>query len=224
MVKLDNNSQILFLFKEVSIYNKLSQARTTEKLQNLMLNSISHNLYTPLNALIQLNKSMSLMLDSESINEPAEKVMHMMGVCLQQLVFTTHNILEMSKIKIGKFKSTIQEISLMDMIENIIDIFRDDMKFREIQYKVVFEDALKDHHLKVDDSRLSIVLYNLISNSVKHTSGGKIEIEATLLDQAAFALIQKEVNHTKGGSEHCKSPEAEGEEDKEEGADSHPSA
>lgn len=75
---------------------------------------------------------MSLMLDTENINEPAEKVMHMMGVCLQQLVFTTHNILEMSKIKIGKFKSTIQEISLMDMIENIIDIFRDDMKFREI--------------------------------------------------------------------------------------------
>lgn len=59
MVKLDNSKQTLFLFKEVSMYNKISQAKTTEKLQNLMLNSISHNLYTPINSLIQLNQNMT---------------------------------------------------------------------------------------------------------------------------------------------------------------------
>jgi len=49
MVKLDEESQVLFLFKEVSSYNKLSKAKITEKFSNLLINSLSHNLFTPLN-------------------------------------------------------------------------------------------------------------------------------------------------------------------------------
>jgi hypothetical protein len=52
IVKLDDESQVLFLFKEVSVYNRLSKARTTEKFSNILINSIAHNLFTPLNALI----------------------------------------------------------------------------------------------------------------------------------------------------------------------------
>lgn len=56
MVKLDEDPQVLFLFKEISIYNRLSKARTTEKFSNILINSIAHNLNTPLNALQQINK------------------------------------------------------------------------------------------------------------------------------------------------------------------------
>ena len=81
----------------MSIYNRLSKARTTEKFSNILINSIAHNLFTPLNAMIQLTKSMSDLI--LGINEMADKNVQMIGICLQQLVFTTHNILEMSKIK-----------------------------------------------------------------------------------------------------------------------------
>jgi hypothetical protein len=47
--------------------------------------------------MIQLTKSMSDLI--LGINEMADKNVQMIGICLQQLVFTTHNILEMSKIK-----------------------------------------------------------------------------------------------------------------------------
>lgn len=167
MVKLDNSCQTLFLFKEVSMYNKMASAKTTEKLQNLMLNSISHNLYTPINSLIQLNQNMILAIDG--LNTHALRIMRMMGICLQQLVFTTHNLIEMSKIKIGKFKSNVQKIVLLDMVENIIDIFRDDMKYRQVDYDIEFDENLQTCHLKVDDQRLNILLYNLISNSIKNT-------------------------------------------------------
>ncbi len=56
IIKLDDESQVLFLFKEVSVYNKLSKAKTTEKISSILINSIAHNLFTPLNVLIQLNK------------------------------------------------------------------------------------------------------------------------------------------------------------------------
>jgi hypothetical protein len=71
IVKLDDESQVLFLFKEVSVYNRLSKARTTEKFSNILINSIAHNLFTPLNALIQLTKSMSDII--VGVNQIAEK-------------------------------------------------------------------------------------------------------------------------------------------------------
>ena len=80
MVKLDDESQVLFLFKEVSMYNKLNKAKTTEKFSNILINSIAHNLFTPLNALIQLNKNMA---DNANRNkEVSEKNVQMIGCCL----------------------------------------------------------------------------------------------------------------------------------------------
>jgi len=179
IVKLDSNHQILFLFKEVSIYNKLSRAKTTEKFSNILINSIAHNLYTPLNALIQLNKSMSDIITG--VNELAEQNVHMIGICLQQLVFTTHNILEMSKIKQGKFKPNVKEVKLGERLDNIYEFFRDDMRYREIQFKVRISKELRRHFIFIDEGRLSIILYNLFSNSVKHTTGGYIKISAKLI-------------------------------------------
>lgn len=117
MVKLDNDSQVLFLFKEVSIYNRLSKARTTERFTNLLINSIAHNLFTPLNALINLNKTMGELIEGQ--NSVAEQNGQMIGQCLQQLVFTSHNILEMSKIRQGKFVFNEQEISIPEKLNQI---------------------------------------------------------------------------------------------------------
>ena len=64
----------------MSIYDKLSKAKTTEKFSNILINSIAHNLFTPLNALIHLNKSMSDLI--EGFNETAEKKIQMIGICL----------------------------------------------------------------------------------------------------------------------------------------------
>jgi len=117
MVKLDNDSQVLFLFKEVSIYNRLSKARTTERFTNLLINSIAHNLFTPLNALINLNKTMGELI--MGVNPTAEHNGQMIGQCLQQLVFTSHNILEMSKIRQCKFITNEAEIHLPDKLNMI---------------------------------------------------------------------------------------------------------
>jgi signal transduction histidine kinase len=180
IVKLDDESQVLFLFKEVSVYNRLSKARTTEKFSNILINSIAHNLFTPLNALIQLTKSMSDII--VGVNQIAEKNVQMIGICLQQLVFTTHNILEMSKIRQGRFKQNTKPVNISEKLDCIFDFFKDDMKFREIDHEVKCEDQVKNFMIILDDPRFSIVLYNLISNGVKHTNGGHIKVSVKILN------------------------------------------
>ena len=170
----------MFLFKEVSVYNRLSKARTTEKFSNILINSIAHNLFTPLNALIQLTKSMSDII--VGVNQIAEKNVQMICICLQQLVFTTHNILEMSKIRQGRFKANTKQTDISEKLECIFDFFKDDMKFREIDHEIKCEDQVKNFMIILDDPRFSIVLYNLISNGVKHTNGGHIKVSVKLLN------------------------------------------
>ena len=79
------------------------------------MNSLQCKIFNPLNSLIQLNKSMNYLMKSS--NEFAEKNARMIGICLQQLVFTTQNIFEMSKIRQNKFKKNFKEINVADKIK-----------------------------------------------------------------------------------------------------------
>ena len=106
----------------------------------------------------------------------------MIGICLQQLVFTTHNILEMSKIRQGRFKQNTKPVNISEKLDCIFDFFKDDMKFREIDHEIKCEDQVKNFMIILDDPRFSIVLYNLISNGVKHTNGGHIKVSVKLLN------------------------------------------
>lgn len=57
------------------------------------------------------------------------------------------------------------------------------MKFRETEYELKINERAKNFKIILDDSRFSIVLYNLISNGVKHTSGGLIKISIKIINQ-----------------------------------------
>jgi len=98
----------------------------------------------------------------------------------------------MSKIRQGRFKSNLKEINVGEKLENIFEFFKDDMKFREIDFEVKKSQVLQERMVKLDDARFIIVLYNLVSNSVKHTNGGSIKVSVKLLsDQMAKLKSEK---------------------------------
>lgn len=99
------------------------------------------------------------------------------------MVFTTRNILEMSKIRENKFKPNNKQINIAEKLDNIFDFFKDDICVREIDYEVKIQEKINDYLIFIDDARFSIVLYNLVSNSVKFTNGGQIKVSVKILDQ-----------------------------------------
>jgi len=131
MVKLDDESQVLFLFKEVSVYNKLSQAKTTEKFSNLLINSVAHNLYTPLNQLVGYAQMLKMQMDMAS--GMANQTLTTMGICLQRLMFTTNNILEMHMIRQKKFQFQLLSTNIEERIWGMLAIFEQEIKRKEIE-------------------------------------------------------------------------------------------
>jgi signal transduction histidine kinase len=114
-------------------------------------------------------------------NKNAKRNVKMIDICLQSLVMTTNNILEMSKIRQGKFKANNKETNIIKKIASIQELFQDDFRMRQIEYEPKIHVALSQQTIMLDDQRFGIVLYNLLSNSVKHTNGGIIKISAKLL-------------------------------------------
>lgn len=76
----------------------------------------------------------------------------------------------MSKIKQNRFRANLKHIKLGEKIAYIFKFFKDDIKFRQIKYDVKIQHLLHNNRISVDDARFGIILYNIISNSVKHTS------------------------------------------------------
>ena len=125
----DSNAQVLFLFKEVSSYKKLQTTKTKEKFTNLFLNTTAHNLFTPIHGMIGISQ----MLEQEVLNNPqALKYIQMVNDCLSGLVFTVHNIMELSKIRLGNFQSKTRPINIYQKIQTILDIFEDQINQKKL--------------------------------------------------------------------------------------------
>lgn len=121
----------------------------------------------------------------------------MIGVCLQQLVFTTHNILEMSKIRQNKFKPNYKAMNLIERLNTIQNFFKDDMVYRQISYESDVQPLLEKIYLIGDESRFSIVLYNIFSNSIKHTTGGQVKVIAKLMTAEEFRDFDAQISNQK---------------------------
>jgi len=92
----------------------------------------------------------------------------------------------MSKIRQCRFSPNNRPTNIVEKLQCILEFFKDDLKFRETEYELKIKERVKDFMIILDDSRLSIVLYNLISNAVKHTSGGLIKISMKIINHDEF--------------------------------------
>lgn len=92
-------------------------------------------------------------------------------------------MIEMSKIRQKTFKVNYKQIDIKKKVESIVASFKHDLRVRELDSEVKISDKLKRNMILIDEERLSIVIYNLVSNAVKFTSGGLIKVSVKILDQ-----------------------------------------
>jgi len=55
VVRMKQERQILFLFKDISTFKKLQKSKTREEFTNVFINSTAHNIFTPINGMLGVN-------------------------------------------------------------------------------------------------------------------------------------------------------------------------
>lgn len=135
-----------------------------DRLKNEFLANMSHELRTPLNAIIGFSEALSLEIFGNLNDKQMEYVkdIHSSGVHLLGMI---NDILDLSKIEAKKMDLNLAKINLLSLISESINIIRGIANKKAIKIHLLTQDT--DINVKADQTKLTQIMYNLLSNSIK---------------------------------------------------------
>lgn len=156
--------------------NALLQANRASKAKSVFLSNMSHDIRTPMNAIVGFTTLAITHIDNrKEVEEYLKKIM-MSGNHLLSLI---NDVLDMSRIESGKMHLEEKLCSLPDILHGLHNIVREDINSKQLELHMDTADVF-DEEIYCDKLRLNQVLLNLLSNSVKYTpSGGSVSMRVT---------------------------------------------
>jgi len=160
--------------KTSELENKAGELALSSKYKSEFLANMSHELRTPLNSILLLSKLLAENAEKNLTQEQVEfaQVIHNSGSGLLQLI---NEILDLSKIESGKMEIDMKEISLQTICKNLTDLFAPLAREKNIDFAVKCNPDLTGM-IKTDALRLEQVLKNFVSNGLKFTEKGTVEL------------------------------------------------
>lgn len=170
--------------KEVELNEAKEKAEESGRIKQEFLSVVSHEIRTPLNGII----GMSNLLQKTQLSPQQSDYLNTIQISSENLSLIINSILDFSKIESGLLNIQAIPFNLKKILQNIISSneFKAEQKGLGLFLKL---DPKIDSHLIGDGIRLSQVLLNLISNAIKFTISGKIELEIRLVSKMNNALV-----------------------------------
>ena len=170
---------MLLLTDTTQLTNARIEAEDANRAKSEFLSNMSHEMRTPMNAIIGMTTIAQSAKELERKNYCLGKIesasVHLLGVI--------NNILDMSKIEARKFDLSVSKFELAKMLRSVIDVITFRMEEKEHAFNVIIDPKVPKI-LIGDDQRISQVLSNLLSNAVKFTpEGGIITLNIDYLEE-----------------------------------------
>lgn len=162
--------------KKELLENALMQANRASKAKSVFLSNMSHDIRTPMNAIVGFTSLAITHIDNKTQVEEYLKKIMTSGNHLLSLI---NDVLDMSRIESGKMHLDEKPCSLPEIFHGLQNIIQGDVNAKQLE---LFVDTVDVHNEDIfcDKLRLNQVLLNLLSNAVKYTaSGGKITMRIT---------------------------------------------
>lgn len=149
------------------------EADNANKAKSEFLSSMSHDIRTPMNAIMGMAEiAQKNINDSERVEDCLKKV-HLSSKHLLGLI---NDVLDVSKIESGKMTLNIVPMSLRNAMDDIVSIMQPQVKARDQKFDIFIRKIVSEN-VYCDSVRLNQVLLNLLSNAVKFTpEGGRIDV------------------------------------------------
>lgn len=165
------------------LVNSLNKAVQSDRAKQLFFSNISHEMRTPLNAVINLTKAAKRMEHAPSkIAEYLDKIERASSHLLQLV----NDILEMSRLAQGKAELNLQRMDLHDYLEECFSPFRIQADMEGKTFRTTWN---VEHTLVMGDAfRLTRIFNNLLSNALKFTDkGDSISVDISQVNQHEYA-------------------------------------
>ena len=162
--------------KKELLENALMQANRASKAKSVFLSNMSHDIRTPMNAIVGFTSLAISHIDNKTQVEEYLKKIMTSGNHLLSLI---NDVLDMSRIESGKMHLDEKPCSLPEIFHGLQNIIQGDVNAKQLELFVDTVDVY-DEDIICYKLRLNQVLLNLLSNAVKYTvAGGKITMRIT---------------------------------------------
>ena len=165
-----------------ALQEALMQAQHANHAKTTFLSNMSHDIRTPMNAIIGFATIAVSHIDNrEQVRDCLQKVLSSSS----HLLSLINDILDMSRIESGKVQIKEQECNISELMHNLVNIIQPQVKAKQIELFIDTFDVLNEDVI-ADALKLNQVFVNLLGNAVKYTpAGGTI----------SFRIQQKTTSH-----------------------------
>ena len=153
-----------------ALQDALMQAQHANKAKTTFLSNMSHDIRTPMNAIIGFATiAVSHIDNKDQVRDSLQKVLSSSN----HLLSLINDILDMSRIESGKVQIKEQDCNISELMHNLVNIIQPQVKAKQLELFIdTFEVA--NEEVIADALKLNQVFINLLSNAVKYTpAGGK---------------------------------------------------
>ncbi|MFC3625787.1 CHASE domain-containing protein [Vogesella amnigena] len=177
----------------LGIAQDITQRQRVERMKDEFVSTISHELRTPMNALIGL----AYLLEQTPLNAEQQQLLGKLQQAGHALLSIINDVLDYSKIEAGRLEVESQPFSVEEVLQGALDMFRTQAQQKGLALQLQLQDGLP-RGLCGDALRLRQVLVNLLSNAIKFTAEGGVSVTVTATDvDSQDSLLQRvEVSDT----------------------------
>lgn len=196
-----NKNALSVARENFSVINKklkaeVIRADSASATKNTFLANIGHELITPLTSILGFAE---ILIDNYGFSsEETKQYLKIINKKSQELLRLVNDLLDISKMEAGKLSLVPEPTNIKKMIEEINKNYIDDIKNKKVKYKTDIDEKIPKY-LLVDSFRLKQILANLISNSIKFTDEGYIELRVKKLSndiKEGYVELEFEVTDT----------------------------
>lgn len=164
-VSIDSHKQT-----ELELREAKKQAEQSDKLKSAFLANMSHEIRTPLNAIVGFS---DLLMNTEG-QEEREDYMRIINNNNELLLKLIGDILDLSKLESGSVELKYEEFDLSDYFDDMSTSMRQRVTKPDVQ--LIMHNPYRECIVKLDRNRIAQILTNYVTNAIKYTPKGNIEM------------------------------------------------
>ena len=163
---------MLYFNKRLKVTAK--EAEVANKAKTNFLSTMSHDIRTPMNAIIGLTTITEKNIDDKKlVSENLRKI----SLASNHLLTLINDILDISKVESGKLNLVPQSFSIVETVENLMNISQPMIKEKNIDFDFRVN-RMEKEYIYADQLRLNQIYINLLTNAIKYTEpGGKVSVD-----------------------------------------------
>lgn len=174
----------------------LKKAEDASLAKTRFLNNMSHDIRTPMNAILGYAQLMEEELKEKDLPETSDHLekLQQSGNLLLSII---NNVLDMARIESGKMEIDENYGRIEDIRQTLFEIFGDEAKKKNIALHYTIN--VEHEHILTDITKVKEIFVNILSNAIKYTpSGGSvmINIDELVCDEPGYMIVRTRVSDT----------------------------